>query len=65
MGIQAYLQWMQHEAQTRAFGGEQRRLVIALAAGRDIVHLRPDIGCVAGHVDEAVVDGVEAINDPG
>lgn len=56
---------MQHEAQTRAFGGEQRRLVVALAAGRDIVHLRPDIGCVAGHVDEAVVDEVEAVNDPG
>jgi len=56
---------MQHEAQTRAFCGKQGRLVIALAAWRDIVHLRPDIGCVAGHVDENVVDGVEAINGPG
>ena len=57
---------MQHEAQTRTFRCEEGRLVVALAAGRDIVHLCPDIGCVARHVDQVVVCGVElGVNNPG
>lgn len=42
-----YLERMQHEPQTRTFGREERRLMITLSAGRDVVHLRPDIWCGA------------------
>lgn len=41
--LSTYLQWVQHEAQTGTFCGEDGLLEIALATRWDIVHLRPDI----------------------
>jgi hypothetical protein len=45
----AYLEWVQHEAQTRTLWRKYRLLVVALTARRHIVHLRPDVwGCHGG-----------------